>query len=184
MVLTEDPHNGRLIVIGESWPGKSRSFKEIADGIREMCDGVPHAGAGGNRSTEQGWRQAMRREGIPMDEPNPAHTGPKIQYQCVNDLFRNGGLYIMDGCAPILVKMLSEMTRKIDPSDGMPTDEIDDTRFHLCAAIRYIITALRPPKRHSDIEPVTNQNVPRGTILSHATQTESRPWDLTGRFTK
>ena len=144
VVIAEDPDNGNLIVVDEDWPGESRSFESIANKIRKMCKGTPHKGAGGNRTTEQGWRQAMRKEGIPMSEPNKKHTNPGLQYQCVNDAFFDGKLTVMENCK-LTIQMLGEFCRELG-DDGEVTDDFDDTRFHLLAALRYIVVTLLPPK--------------------------------------
>jgi hypothetical protein len=144
VVLTEEPSTGKLIVIGEDWPGHDRSYSDIADEIRNLSGNrTPTRGAGGNRTTEQGWRQAFRKEGIPLDEPDPKHADPKLQYKTVNDLFRSGDLLIM-GC-PKLKAMITSFKRKQDKY-GNVTDDFDDAPYHLLAALRYIVIKLRPPK--------------------------------------
>lgn len=145
-----DP-TGKLIVIGAHWPGVTRSFEQIGNDIRDICGGMPKSGAGGNRTGEQGWRQAIRKEGIPMEEPNAKHADPVLQYQCVNDEFRSGNLLIMEsntgdkaaGLAQ-LIEMINNFQRILG-DDGKPTDKFDDTKFHLLAALRYITVKLRPP---------------------------------------
>ena len=143
--LVWDPDAQRYMVIGENWPGKTRTFEMIAADIRQICGRTPDVGAGGNRTTEQGWRQSYRKEGIPIEEPVKEHADPKLQYKCVNDAFANGDLVVMENC-PKLINMLNELQRKIDPNTGQVTDEFDDSSFHLCSALRYIVTKLLPPK--------------------------------------
>jgi hypothetical protein len=135
---------GRLIVTAEDWPGHTRSFEDSGNTIRKMAGRPLTRGAGGNKSTEQGWRQSFRKEGIPMEEPDKRHTDPALQYKCVNDEFRNGTLLIHESCVK-LIDMIGNFQRELD-DEGNPTDKFDDTKFHLLAALRYIIVKLRPPK--------------------------------------
>lgn len=144
-----DPETEELWIVGEDWPGHSRTFDQIGKDVKAICGGMPHKGCGGNRTSEEGWRQAMRKEGIPMDAPQLGD--PAIQYQCVNDAFRQGALKIFDTCEKT-IGMLNTFQRKLD-GNGMPTDEFKDTDFHLPAALRYIVSFLRPPKpKAADLE--------------------------------
>jgi hypothetical protein len=147
VAVAEDPETGNLYVYGEDWPGRSRSFSEIAAGMREIVGGTPSNGAGGNRTGEQGWRQALRAEGMPMVEPKAEHQAAALQYQCVNSAFAANELFIMDSC-PKLLGMIESLKRDVD-GDGLPLDTFKDTAFHLCAALRYIVTHLKPPKATS-----------------------------------
>lgn len=144
VVLAEDPHNGRLYLIDEDWPGHDRPYEDWGNAIRKMCGGTPVRGAGGNRTTEQGWRQAWRKEGIPMEEPEQAHADPGLQFKCVNDAFRDGSLVVLEKCSKT-IGMLGSFTHIIG-DDGLPTDKFDDSTFHLLSALRYVITKLRPPR--------------------------------------
>lgn len=140
-----DPDNGNLYIIDEDWPGYARpNFTDIADAVRKMCHGTPVNGFGGNRTGEQGWRQSYRKEGIPMEEPDPKHADPGLQYQCVDDAFQANELFVFEGCTK-LIGMLNDFQHTLD-DEGKPTDKFDDSKFHLCAALRYGITKLRPPK--------------------------------------
>lgn len=164
---------GNLIVFGEDWPGHSRTFEAIASDIRTICKGNPRDGAGGNRTTEQGWRQAMRKEGIPIAEPEPQYTDPGLQYQCVNDAFRTGQLLVMENCAQ-LIDMAGRFQREIG-DDGGILDKFDDQPFHLLAALRYIITKLRPPK--STVTTVTQRISTNGTYnREYSRVRQNRPW--------
>lgn len=144
VIVVEDPANKNLYVVAEDWPGHSRSWDAIADQVREMCGGTPIKGGGGNVTTEQGWRQAFRAKGIPMEEPISAHRDPGLQYQNINALFRNDELFVWDSC-PKLLAMLATFQRDVD-DDGVVLDTFKDTKFHLLAALRGIITLLRPPR--------------------------------------
>lgn len=141
VVLAEDPQSKDLYIIGEDWPGHSRSFCSIADAVRELAHGTPHHGAGGSKQ-EEGWRHAMRKEGIALEEP--AYRDVTVQYQCVNDEFRANRLFVFDTC-PKTIQMLLNFQRALD-DDGLPTDKFDDTKWHLLAALRYIVAKMRPPK--------------------------------------
>jgi len=147
----KEKKSGRLIVFAEDWPGHSRTFEQWGNDVKRLAGGPITDGAGGNRTNEHGWRQSIRKEGVPMCEPNGAHADPKLQYQCVNDAFKADELFVLEGCTK-LIDMLVRLQRKIDPKAGVVTDDFDDKNFHLPAALRSIITLLRPPKHRSTIE--------------------------------
>jgi len=144
--VAEHIESGRLSIIGEDWPGHSRPWSQISSDTKALLPlGAKFKdGAGGNRTGEQGWREAFRLHGIPMAEPSPIFADPKIQYQVMNDLFREGTLDVWETC-PKFISMLNAFLRKIDAKTGTVTDEFDDAPFHLLAAGRYILVKLRPP---------------------------------------
>ncbi len=144
--IAEEIHSGHLIWCGEDWPGMSRGWDAISADTRSIVPPGGHItdGAGGNRTGEQGWREAFRSRGIPMSEPDPLFCEPKLQYQNMNNLFRSAELTIMDTCVKT-IGMLNAFLRKVDPRTGIVTDDFDDAPYHLLAAGRYIITKLRPP---------------------------------------
>lgn len=144
LAFAQEPETGKWIVIGENWPGHHRDYPVIASDIRSICGRTPDIGAGGNRTTEQGWRQSYRKESIPVSEPNPKHADPKLQYKVVNDAFSSGLLEVSENC-PMLIKMLTEFQRKIDPKTGEVTDEFDDSSFHLATCLRYFMVKVLPP---------------------------------------
>jgi Terminase large subunit, T4likevirus-type, N-terminal len=134
---------GRWFLIDEYWPGHSVPWPELGKKLRSMCKNRIHRSSGGNRTTEQGWRQALRKESIPMGEPTPGHTDPGLQYKCVNDAFAADKLFIFDTCTETIAMILDFMRDLGD--DGEPTEKFDDGRFHLLAALRYIGVTLWPP---------------------------------------
>ena len=183
--IAEEIHSGRLIWIGEDWPGHSRDWTDIARDTKSLVPAGGHIsdGAGGNRTGEQGWREAFRLHGIPMDEPDPRFCDPKLQYQIVNDLFRSGRLEIFDTCTET-ISMINRFTRKIDPKTGDVTDEFDDAPFHLLAAGRYILTKLCPPESITNLAPSYSPYPGQSAINTHAQEIRRPSWDLTGRFGK
>ena len=86
----------------------------------------------------------MRREGIPMTEPDVRFQRVELQYQTTNALFGTNELFVYDNC-PKLISMIESMQRLMT-IDGEVTDGIDDARYHLCACLRYAVMGLRPPK--------------------------------------
>lgn len=144
VVVKEEPDTKRLFVTGEVWPGHSLPYKEMADQVKEVAGVTIRGGAGGNSTGEQGWREAYRLHGIPMTEPDNRFKDPALQYQNVDDGFREGWLVVSDAC-PKLIEMLGRFEHDKDKS-GMTLDTFDDAPFHLLAALRYIVTKLRPPK--------------------------------------
>ena len=145
--VAEHIHSGHLSIIAEDWPGMSREWSRIGIDTKALVPdgGYISDGAGGNRTGEQGWRQAFRTMGIPMAEPDPQFLDPKLQYAVMNDLFRRGQLDVFDTCKKT-IDMLNRFMRKADPKTGDVTDEFDDSTFHLLAAGRYILVYLRPPE--------------------------------------
>lgn len=181
--IAEEKHSGRLIMFDEDWPGFSRPWKQLKEDIKSKAIHHISDGAGGNRTGEQGWREAMRLHGIPMDEPAAEFADPKLQYACVNDLFRSGELEIFETCTKT-IDMITRFLRKIDPKTGTITDEFDDSTFHLLAALRYIIVKLRPPELRSK-DParyVENQPTGENTVAQGQTQrfvrTKRGDWNL------
>lgn len=142
--FAQEPETGKWIVIGENWPGHHRDYPVIASDIRRICGRTPDVGAGGNRTTEQGWRQSYRKESIPVSEPNPKLADPKLQYKVVNDAFSSGMLEVSETCQ-MLIKMLTEFQRKVDPKTGEVTDDFDDSSFHLATCLRYFCAKVFPP---------------------------------------
>lgn len=179
VILAEDPHTNNLYVIGEYWPAATQSDKVFADKIRELASGTPRQGAGGNRTTEQGWRIVWRNQGIPMAEPSQALAAPDLQYKCVNHCFGSGTLQVFETCSD-LIGMIQSFQRKV-ADDGSVTDEFDDAKFHLCAALRYIITHLRPPEARA-MAPryVPNSGVQIVTSSSRPNPVVSSPTDAQG----
>jgi hypothetical protein len=143
--IAEHIESGHLTMYDEDWPGFSRDWAQLEADIKTHAKYRLTDGAGGNRTGEQGWRQSCRTMGIPMSEPLRAHADPKLQYACVNNAFGSGELDIFEGCKKTL-DMIDRFTRKVDSKTGAVTDDFDDSTFHLLAALRYIITKLRPPQ--------------------------------------
>lgn len=142
VLLAEDPDNKNLYIFAEDWPGHWRPTDQICNTIRELCGGTPTVGCGGNRTVEQGSVESYKLHGIPLELP--LFRDVAVQYQCVNDEFFANRLYVMAHCQKT-IDMLTSLQRDIGP-DGFPLDTFDDTDFHLLAALRYIISKLRPPK--------------------------------------
>lgn len=138
LIVAEDSENKALYVIREYLDG-NKTLKEHADGIRGGMALSP--GAGGSHQ-EEGWREAFRRHGLPLDEP-PVND-VEVQIGCVYGEFKSHSLIIFRSC----VRLIGEAqlySREIG-EDGEPTEAIKEkASFHLLDALRYIVTKLRPP---------------------------------------
>ena len=171
-----EKHTGRLIVYDEDWPGHSRTFEQWGSDVKRLARGPITDGAGGNRTGEQGWRQSIRKEGIPMCEPSKEFADPGLQYQCVNDAFKADELFVLEGCTK-LIDMIGRLCRKIDPKTGEVTDDFDDSAFHLPAALRSIITLLRPPQFESKSEPKAEAHE-LNSWTPYGTKQKTPDWNL------
>lgn len=182
IAIAQSKHNPKqLIVYGEDWPGRNRGWDVISADMKRIAGGWIKQGHGGNRTGEQGWREAMSLHGIPLDEPDKDFVDPKLQYKVVNDALLCGDLLIMGHCEKT-ISMITRFQRKIDPKTGVITDDFDDSPFHLLAALRYIVIALRKPEILSVSGSQVIRQAPKpvnqdGKILEQ----QNRPWDLTGR---
>ena len=179
VLVAEDPHSMELYVISEYHSAAKRSFAEhVAEikGRRNLS-----VGAGGSHQ-EDGWREAFRSAGLWLDEPPSNNV--EVQIQCVYSQLAAHKLKFFRSGAERIIDDIGLFSREVD-DNGDVTDKIaNKSTWHRLDSLRYVVTKLRPPKDFEVTQPTVVQNVPRGTILSHATPTESRPWDLTGRFTK
>lgn len=94
----------------------------------------PPIGYGGS-STEQGWREAWTRAGMPLSEP--MQTDVELQIQTVWSAFKQGRLVIFDDLAEVL-REVDTYSREID-AEGNRTERIaQKATFHRLDALRYI----------------------------------------------
>jgi hypothetical protein len=128
-----------------------RSYKRAGDDARTHCEaisaGEPRTlmGAGGNANTESGWRQAFRSHGVILLEPLENARDVEVQIQCVYEALKTDQLIIFEDESGVLDEMYS-FSRELD-ENGEPTKKIkDEARYHYLAALRYVITRLRPPR--------------------------------------
>jgi hypothetical protein len=148
-----------LVITKECWLGVERTYPEMAENLREMADGSAITdGTGGNRNTERGERQALRKEGIPLRDPDKDLTSPVLQYKNLNRCFRENLIFVSDECEE-LIEQLNNFERKKD-ANGDPTDEFDDSDMHLLCALRYLATLVFPPA----IEEAPPSTPPAGRI--------------------
>ncbi len=153
----QDPDTGEIVQYEEYHPGVNRTYEEHSDGIREKAaahflpaDGNPVPSrvtpqcSGGNRTTEQGEREAYRKHGLPIDEPNRKHTDPKLQYQCLYELIKTKKLRIFRTCTKT-IGQYHTFSYKLD-ENKQPTDEYEhEGKMHLLATSRYIAVKVNLP---------------------------------------
>jgi hypothetical protein len=149
VVLAEDKSNNLLWVIAEYHTGKklewSKLGAEIAALTGDRAGGRAFVGgAGGNKTGEEGWREAMRKHHIPLDEPPVGDV--EVQIQCVySELATKKLKFFRKGCAKLIddIGMYSRETG----DDMEASDKIaDKSKWHRLDALRGIVTKLRPPK--------------------------------------
>lgn len=136
-----------IYVFGEYLAGEKRTYEKHVESIKALRN--PHAmgreygvGCGGNKHGEDGWREAYRQHGLPLDEP--PENNIDVQIQAVWALMAQGKLKFFRAGARQCIEDVKHYSRKVD-EDGKVLDEIDnDAIWHLLAALRYIIIKLRP----------------------------------------
>lgn len=146
--VAEDPATKTLYVTAEYLDG-NRSFRQHADAIKSLGDGRGlQVGAGGSHQ-EEGWREAFRTNGLPLDEPPTNNVN--VQIGCVYAALSTHSLKIFRSCKG-LISDIQIYSRVLGP-DGEPTEEIaNKSLFHRPDALRYIVTKLRPPKTRRKVK--------------------------------
>lgn len=149
VAVADDPQTGILYVIGEYHAGEKREYSAHVRHMQSLttasAGGKPFApGCGGNKNGEDGWREAYRMHGLPLDEP--PENNIEVQIQNVWSLMSQGKLKFFRHGAAETIADVQHYSRKVD-ADGFVTDAIDDdAKQHLLAALRYIVSKLRPSK--------------------------------------
>lgn len=159
----QEPSTGEFYQGCEYHPGRAREFEEHVKAFKECAahrckagDGTrpsqitPHC-AGGNRPTEKGEREALRKHGIPIDEPNPNHTSPKLQYQQLYDLIKTKRLRIFKSCIKT-IGQYQTFSYKLDVNNEPTQDFANEDTMHLLAGSRYLAVKVNPPKTVATFE--------------------------------
>ena len=149
IVGADDPSADCIYIIGEYHAGRKRDYPEHVTSMKALT--IPKAGGksllpgcGGNKHGEDGWREAYRKNGLPLDAP--PENNIEVQIQAVYSLMKQGKLKFFRNGASQLIEDVKHYSRRVD-ADGNVLDAIeDDAKWHLLAALRYLIAKLRPMK--------------------------------------
>lgn len=152
VAIADDASSGILYVIGDYHAGAKRDYPEHVASMNVLT--VPRAkgkayspGCGGNKHGEDGWREAYRMHGLALSEP--PENNIEVQIQGVWSLMNQRKLVFFRQGARETIADIQHYSRKVD-EDGNVTDAIaDDAKWHRPAALRYIVTKLRPPVKAS-----------------------------------
>ena len=140
VILTENPETKVLFVIQETLEG-NKTFAEHVAAIRKGGYAL-QVGAGGSHQ-EEGWREAFRTNGLPIDEPPTNDV--KVGIGCVYGVVKTEDLVVFRSCKGLIAEF-GAYSRVLD-ADGNPTEEIaHKSRYHRLDAVRYIVSKLRPAK--------------------------------------
>jgi hypothetical protein len=142
VLITEKPETQELFVIREYHSGRQRTYREHIDDIRGLYK--LKVGAGGSHQ-EDGWREAFRANGMPLDEPpvNDVEIGIGCVYEQVKP---HRLIFFRRACADIIGDM-QNYARELD-ADGKPTGAIaNKSTWHRLDGLRYIVSKLRPNKK-------------------------------------
>ena len=138
VIIAEDPTTKTLYVVDEYLAG-NRSFSEHAAAIRKNY--TLQVGAGGSHQ-EEGWREAFRTNGLPLDEPPVSSV--EVGIGCVYQQVKTHSLKIFRSCSGTTGEM--QLYSRELGADGHPSETIKNkSEYHRVDALRYIISKLRPP---------------------------------------
>ena len=149
LVVADDRATGVLYVIGEYHAGKKRDYPEHVTSMRlltrEWGGNKPlQPGAGGNKHGEDGWREAYRKHGLPLDEPPESNI--EVQIQNVYSLMKQRKIKFFRRGAAETISDVQHFSREVD-EDGVVTDKIaDEAKWHRLAALRYVVSKLSTPE--------------------------------------
>ncbi len=166
IVAADDKSADCIYIIGEYHAGKKRDYVEHVQSMRDLTRQNARGksllpGCGGNKHGEDGWREAYRKNGLPLDEP--PENNIEVQIQTVWSLMNQGKIKFFRRGAQQTIEDVRHYSRKVD-EDGRVTDQIDDdAKWHLLAALRYLIAKLRPAKPQEPVFPSNTINT-RGHI--------------------
>lgn len=147
--VADVPSINTIFVFGEYHAGVKKDYSEHIKDIREMTNACARGrsfqpGCGGNKHGEDGWREAYRMHGLPLDEPPENNIDVQIQgvWSQMNQrrlvFFRNG--------ARETIEDVKHYSNKVDEDGNVLPIIEDDHKWHRLAALRYIVTKLRPLK--------------------------------------
>lgn len=144
VVVLESPEE-MLYLAGAYHPGAHKTVAEhhyrLRQKVQDCAPGLSlHRVVGGQRG-ENEWRAQFHDQGLPV-EPPVVHE-LDVQIACVYRLFRTGGLKVASHLEG-LIREFEEYQYEMDDF-GDPTGRVaHENRFHRHAAVRYVVSALRP----------------------------------------
>jgi hypothetical protein len=140
VLVAEDPGSGELFVVRQYHSGVKRTTAEHVRGIKGPYS--TSVGAAGSHG-EEGCREAARAAGLLVDEP--PFGGVEVQIQCVYEQLAGRKLKVFRRECSGVVEALQLFSREVS-ADGVVLDKIAGHEPHVLAALRYVITKLRPPR--------------------------------------
>jgi hypothetical protein len=155
VLIAEDPDSKILYVIAEYHTGRKLDWSTLADEIRAMRDAQAkthgfHPGTGGNKTNEEGWREALRQHGLILDEPPVGDV--EVQIQCTYSELATHKLKFFRKGAAKTTEDAQVYSRELG-DDQEPTDKIaQKSKWHRLDGLRGIVTKLRPPKEIMSVE--------------------------------
>lgn len=172
VILAEDPDTDDLIQYAEYLAG-SKTFKEHVDDLKELAGCTP-TGAGGSHQ-EEGWREAFRKNGLSLAEPPTNDV--KVQVGCVYGEVKTRKYKIFKTCSKTIGEF-QNFSRVLD-DNLQPTEQFkDEKKFHRLAAVRYVVSHLRPPKD----TPPPQTSAPTVQKVADQPPPEQPRFDAQGRF--
>ena len=153
--IAEELETPNLYVLGEYHAGQNRTVGDnvmqlmLAGRQGEWSRGVPIASGWGGSHQEEGWRDAVRRCGVAINEP-PVND-VEVQISCVYAELASRNLQIFRDCVGIIGQMQT-YSRELGP-DNQPTEMIaNKAAYHHLDWLRYVVAGLRPPRRKRVLE--------------------------------
>ena len=156
LAVADDPATETLYVIGEYHAGQKREYDEHVASMKALtlqwAKGKPYMpGCGGNKHGEDGWREAYRKHGLPLDGPDEGNI--EVQIDTVwSEISKRRLIFFRNG-ARETIHDVQNFSRSVD-IDGNVLEKIaDDTKWHRLAALRYIVSKRRPNFQVQWVEP-------------------------------
>jgi len=133
---------GDFVLWAEYAPGPGRSAFEHVAAFREMSHGYTvQRSVGGNLTTEEEIRQAYTAHGWPIQPPKFARV--QAQIDRVIGLMELNKLLVFETCHQFLAQ-LSNCMWELDEERQVTNKVKDESRYHLLAAMRYILSDFAP----------------------------------------
>ncbi len=153
LFIARDPANGDLHIFDEYLPGAGQVIASNVEAFRKMTAGRNVVkSVGGNVTTESEIRQGYAAHGWPIMPPAWKEVNVQIE-RVIAQMERNRVIIYSD-----LYHLLSEVAScmwELD-NEGKPTKGKikDESKYHLLAALRYIVSDFRPETVYSGVRPL------------------------------
>ena len=132
---------GDLVAFREYLPGAGLATPQHVDAFKDITRGYTVARSSGGSHQEEEVRAAYRAHGWHIGEPGI--TRASVQIDRVIGQFELNKVWVFDD----LYRWFEELSNCLwEPNqEGKPTNKIkDEARYHLCAAVRYILSDFMP----------------------------------------